>query len=119
MQRITTAIAQPPISRLLHPSFTISALPSRRFMSNNQDAKHNQNANSSNHNSHNINSTANDKVNNVDSKSKEKTVAQLDEELRKKMSGLAGEGGEAGVEYEDGKPVAMKRGVRNNMFRYI
>ena len=36
-----------------------------------------------------------------------------------KMDGISGEGGESGVEYEDGKPVAMKRGVRENMFRYI
>jgi hypothetical protein len=35
------------------------------------------------------------------------------------MAALAGEGDEAGVEYEDGKPVAMKRGVRENMFRVI
>ncbi|GAP92426.1 hypothetical protein SAMD00023353_7900310 [Rosellinia necatrix] len=48
-----------------------------------------------------------------------KSIAQLDEELRQKMSGIAGDGGEAGVEYEDGKPAAMKRSVRNNMFRYI
>jgi hypothetical protein len=48
-----------------------------------------------------------------------KTMAQMDEELRLKMSGMAGDGGEAGVEYEDGKPVAMKRSVKNNMFRYI
>ncbi|KAI1262062.1 hypothetical protein F5Y18DRAFT_187003 [Xylariaceae sp. FL1019] len=48
-----------------------------------------------------------------------KTVAQRDEELRRKMSGIAGDGGEAGIEYEDGKPVAMKRSVKNNMFRYI
>lgn len=48
-----------------------------------------------------------------------KTMAELDEELRNKMSGLAGDGGEAGVEYEDGQPVAMKRSVKNNMFRYI
>ncbi|KAL2015454.1 hypothetical protein VTK56DRAFT_5398 [Thermocarpiscus australiensis] len=47
------------------------------------------------------------------------TQAELDEELRQKMEGIAGEGGAAGVEYEDGKPVAMKRGVRENMFRYI
>ncbi|KAI1826566.1 hypothetical protein F4861DRAFT_536878 [Xylaria intraflava] len=39
-----------------------------------------------------------------------KTTAQQDEELRQKMSSLAGDGGEAGVEYEDGKPVALKRG---------
>jgi len=48
-----------------------------------------------------------------------KTMAQLDEELRQKMAGLAGDGGEAGVELEDGQPVSMKRGVKNNMFRYI
>ncbi|KAI0599710.1 hypothetical protein F4775DRAFT_591168 [Biscogniauxia sp. FL1348] len=47
------------------------------------------------------------------------TVADRDEELRLKMSGLSGDGGAAGVEYEDGKPVALKRGVKNNMFRYI
>ena len=52
-------------------------------------------------------------------KKKEKSSLELDEELRQKMSGIAGDGGESGVEYEDGKPVAMKRGVRENMFRYI
>lgn len=35
------------------------------------------------------------------------------------MAGLSGDGGEAGIEYENGEPVAMKRSVRNNMFRYI
>ncbi len=48
-----------------------------------------------------------------------KTMAELDEELKLKMAGLAGDGGEAGVELEDGQPVAMKRSVKNNMFRYI
>ncbi|GAB7352494.1 hypothetical protein MBLNU459_g2897t2 [Dothideomycetes sp. NU459] len=48
-----------------------------------------------------------------------KTVAELDEELRQKMAGMSGDGGESGVEYEDGQPVSMKRGVKNNMFRYI
>ncbi|KAF2761586.1 PLP-dependent transferase [Pseudovirgaria hyperparasitica] len=33
------------------------------------------------------------------------------------MAGLAGDGGEAGVELEDGQPVSMKRSVRDNMFR--
>lgn len=50
---------------------------------------------------------------------KKKTVTQRDQELMEKMAGLSGDGGESGVEYEDGKPVAMKRGVRENMFRYI
>ena len=53
------------------------------------------------------------------SKPERKTQAQLDEELRQKMMGIAGDGGESGVEYEDGVPVAMKRSVKNNMFRYI
>lgn len=44
---------------------------------------------------------------------------KLDEELKEKMSGLSGDGGEAGIEYEDGKLVAMKRSVKNNIFRYI
>jgi len=46
-------------------------------------------------------------------------MAEMDEELRLKMEGIAGDGGASGVEYEDGKPVAMKRSVKNNMFRYI
>ena len=50
---------------------------------------------------------------------KTKTVEQQDKELWKKMEGLAGDGGEAGRELEDGQPTAMKRSVRNNMFRYI
>jgi hypothetical protein len=52
-------------------------------------------------------------------KPKHKTMAELDEEMRQKRSALAGDGGEAGVELEDGQPVAMKRGVKNNMFRLI
>lgn len=35
------------------------------------------------------------------------------------MAGLAGDGGEAGIELEAGQPVSMKRAVRENMFRYI
>jgi hypothetical protein len=54
-----------------------------------------------------------------DPKPKKKTQAELDRELQEKLQGIAGDGGDAGVEYEDGKPVAMKRSVKNNMFRYI
>jgi hypothetical protein len=50
---------------------------------------------------------------------KKKTQAELDKELELKMQGLSGDGGESGVEFEDGQPVSMKRSVRNNMFRYI
>ena len=31
----------------------------------------------------------------------------------------AGDGGASGGEDEDGRPVSMKRSVKNNMFRYI
>lgn len=52
-------------------------------------------------------------------RSPKKTTVEKDEELREKMSLLSGDGGEAGVELEDGQPVSMKRSVRENMFRYI
>ena len=52
-------------------------------------------------------------------KARRKTVLELDEELKLKLEGISGEGGASGLEYEDGKAVAMKRGVRDNMFRYI
>jgi hypothetical protein len=52
-------------------------------------------------------------------KEAKKTMAQLDEELRMKLEGRSGDGGAAGLELENGKPVAMKRGVRENMFRLI
>ncbi|KAJ6113522.1 hypothetical protein N7523_006839 [Penicillium sp. IBT 18751x] len=48
-----------------------------------------------------------------------KTVAQADAELRERLEKMSGEGGASGIEYEDGQPSAMKRGVRNNMFRLI
>lgn len=48
-----------------------------------------------------------------------KTQAQLDEELMQKLANMSGEGGEAGIEYEDGKPAAMKRGVKSQMFRIM
>ncbi|KAF1840845.1 uncharacterized protein K460DRAFT_370826 [Cucurbitaria berberidis CBS 394.84] len=54
-----------------------------------------------------------------EAKPKKKTQAELDQELQLKLQGLSGDGGDAGVEYEDGKPVSMKRSVKNNMFRYI
>ncbi|RPB00689.1 hypothetical protein L873DRAFT_1599990, partial [Choiromyces venosus 120613-1] len=48
-----------------------------------------------------------------------KTSAESDDGLRRKLEEISGDGGASGVETEDGKPVAMKRSVRNNMFRYI
>lgn len=57
--------------------------------------------------------------NNSQQPAKRKSVAQADEELREKLEQMSGEGGAAGIEYEDGKPNTMKRSVRNNMFRYI
>lgn len=65
--------------------------------------------------------TANPDLANKASKedTRNKIIVKLDEELKEKMSGLSGDGGEAGIEYEDGKLVAMKRSVKNNIFRYI
>lgn len=54
-----------------------------------------------------------------DASKRKKTTAEADEELRQKLEAMSGEGGEAGVELEGGKAVGMKRGVRENMFRYI
>lgn len=48
-----------------------------------------------------------------------KSMSQLDDELRLKMEGIAGDGGASGVEYEDGKAEGLKRGVKSNMFRVI
>ena len=48
-----------------------------------------------------------------------KTQAELDEEMRQKLEDFSGEGGAAGMEFENGKAVSMKRGVKDNMFRYI
>ncbi|PGH34239.1 hypothetical protein GX50_02916 [[Emmonsia] crescens] len=53
------------------------------------------------------------------SKQTAKTVALADEELREKLDEMMGEGGVSALELEDGKPVAMKRSVKNNMFRLI
>jgi len=52
-------------------------------------------------------------------KQKKKTMAELDEEMRLKLEGVSGEGGTAGVEYEGGKAVGLKRSVKENMFRII
>ncbi|KAJ5770430.1 uncharacterized protein N7511_002481 [Penicillium nucicola] len=50
---------------------------------------------------------------------KTKLISEADAELRERLEQMSGEGGASGIEYEDGKPSAMKRGVRNNMFRLI
>ncbi|CAJ0544563.1 Ff.00g036790.m01.CDS01 [Fusarium sp. VM40] len=50
---------------------------------------------------------------------KKKTSAELDRELREKLEGMSGDGGGAGVEYENGRAEGLKRGVKSNMFRVI
>jgi hypothetical protein len=60
-----------------------------------------------------------DKPSSEETKPKKKTQAELDQELLAKLQGHEDDGGAAGIEYEDGKPVSMKRSVKNNMFRYI
>ena len=46
-------------------------------------------------------------------------MAVSDEEIRRRLEERSGDGGVAGMELEDGKPVAMKRSVKENMFRLI
>jgi len=50
---------------------------------------------------------------------KKKSVEEQDADLRSKLEGISGGGGEAGLELENGQPVAMKRSVKENMFRLI
>lgn len=50
---------------------------------------------------------------------RKKTTAELDQELREKLEGMSGDGGGAGVEYENGRAEGLKRGVKSNMFRVI
>ncbi|ENH71217.1 hypothetical protein FOC1_g10006073 [Fusarium oxysporum f. sp. cubense race 1] len=50
---------------------------------------------------------------------RKKTSAELDQELREKLEGMSGDGGGAGVEYENGRAEGLKRGVKSNMFRVI
>jgi len=52
-------------------------------------------------------------------KTTHKSMAELDDEMKHAMENLLGDGGESGLELEDGKPVSMKRSVKENMFRYI
>jgi hypothetical protein len=47
---------------------------------------------------------------------KKKTMAELDEELRLKMSGLAGDGGEAGVELEGGQVRSLSASMAPDSF---
>ncbi|OHF02898.1 hypothetical protein CORC01_01656 [Colletotrichum orchidophilum] len=55
----------------------------------------------------------------ITTQKREKTIAELDEELRLKLEGISGDGGASGVEYEGGKAEGLKRGVKDNMFRVI
>jgi len=65
------------------------------------------------------NAGSTEKKNTSEKPKKSKSMAEADEEMRKAMEGLSGDGGINGAELEDGKQVGMKRGVRDNMFRYI
>ncbi|KAI0802944.1 hypothetical protein GGR55DRAFT_404818 [Xylaria sp. FL0064] len=112
---LNTKRAQSHIAHILKPSLTTPILP-RRFASAQTKSPSESSAKDHDVTPPNAGPETHD---NKNIKTKTKTMAELDEELKQKMSGIAGDGGESGVEYEDGQPVAMKRGVKNNMFRYI
>jgi len=96
-----TRLPQSQIVRTFHAS------TSRASQNNSSDTKHGQ--------------KSSDQTPESDSKpaKKKKTLAEIDEEMRLAMEGHSGDGGLAGAELEGGKAVSMKRGVKDNMFRYI
>ncbi|KAJ5194956.1 uncharacterized protein N7498_008394 [Penicillium cinerascens] len=100
-------------SRSLNRSFSSasSRLASKDHKSSNSEQKPENPQNESKPNSQNKSPTPND--------TNTKSVSEADAELRERLEKMSGEGGSAGIEYEDGKPNAMKRSVRNNMFRLI
>ncbi|OJD38722.1 uncharacterized protein BKCO1_400014 [Diplodia corticola] len=105
-------ICASPVARLSARSYLLPSHPSVRKVSSSSNAQKPDVEGKS----QDVNAQAGGKS---ETKPKPKTQAQLDDELKAKMAGISGEGGEAGIEYENGEPVAMKRSVRNNMFRYI
>lgn len=66
-----------------------------------------------------MNPSTSEKESEEQPKQKKKTMAEMDDELRQKLEGISGGGGEAGLELENGQPVAMKKSVKENMFRLI
>lgn len=89
------------------------AVPSRRLSSTSAASKELQKTIDT------TSATADDNAKKADqpaAKQARKTQAQLDQELQQKLAAMAGDGGDAGVEYEDGKPVAMKRGYLATLY---
>lgn len=50
---------------------------------------------------------------------KRKTVAERDAELQARLEDMSGDGGVAGIEYENGTAEGLKKEVKRNMFRVI
>jgi hypothetical protein len=48
-----------------------------------------------------------------------KSVTELDSELRARLEEMSGDGGAAGVEYENGVAEGLRSEVKRNMFRVI
>ena len=60
-----------------------------------------------------------DSLKKIESSQSAKTTAQLDEDLRSRLEEMSGDGGGAGVEYENGIAQGLRREVKRNMFRVI
>lgn len=52
-------------------------------------------------------------------KQKVSSATLTDAEIQRRLEEISGEGGAAGIEFEDGKPATVKQSVRDNFFRYI
>lgn len=101
--------ARIPAPQVLIPRHFSSSVQQKQGQSSDQPSKDDEN----------LAVKAQDAVASGKPKSTHKTVAEADAELMEKLAGHSDAGGAAGVEYENGKPVAQKRSVRNNMFRLI
>ena len=97
----------------------LSPVPSVRFASSQSEASHGKPSESTDNAKDSSNVNADQDASEKKEKKSQQTQAQQDADLRQKLEDISGGGGTAGLELEDGQPTAMKRGVRENMFRLI
>lgn len=95
------------------------AVPQHRLYSSNHSPEARERSTPSNSNKDEKQSQSEKTQASKSSPGESKTVAQTDQELAEKLESMCGGGGAAALELENGKPVTMKRGVRENMFRLI
>ncbi|KAI3400646.1 hypothetical protein diail_2358 [Diaporthe ilicicola] len=123
MKRITTTGAQlRPMAHAqlqVRPFHHTNAASSSSAKGNSSEQSNVQQAQPAAQDSDTSGSASSDKKAESSGAARKKTIAELDAELRLKLEGMSGDGGSAGIEYENGKAEGLKRGVKSNMFRVI